>query len=120
MNGCRVGEDRFDVAEVNRQSDRAGALSGAFLAKLNQPLTAEFWQTQPPQLPFKKSEARRLRPANAFADFLEVLSVEANKIAKGLRAVSERTESTGGFPNRLSSDSWFPPREGGGGDGAFR
>ncbi len=35
-------------------------------------------------------------------------------------AVSERTESTGGFPNRLSSDSWFPPREGGGGDGAFR
>ena|SRR5208337_4769243 len=36
------------------------------------------------------------------------------------RAVSERTESTGGFPNRLSSDSWFPPREGGGGDGAFR
>ena len=25
-----------------------------------------------------------------------------------------------GFPNRLSSDSWFPPREGGGGDGAFR
>jgi len=37
-----------------------------------------------------------------------------------LRAVSERTESTGGFPNQLSSDSWSLPREGGGGDGAFR
>ncbi|SRR5208282_6529962 len=42
------------------------------------------------------------------------------RLPRSALAVSERTESTGGFPNRLSSDSWFPPREGGGGDGAFR
>jgi hypothetical protein len=51
MNSCRVGEDRFYVSEVNRHSDGAGALSGAFLAKLYQPVAAEFRQTQPPQLP---------------------------------------------------------------------
>ena len=44
---------------------------------------------------------------------------ERNSVGNA-RAVSERTELTGGFPNWLSSDSWFPPREGGGGDGAFR
>src|SRR5208282_1223532 len=49
------------------------------------------------------------------------LSAHINvSMTRDLLAVSERTESTGGFPNRLSSDSWFPPREGGGGDGAFR
>ncbi len=37
----------------------------------------------------------------------------------GTRAVSERTESVGGFSNRLVSDWSFPPREGGGGNGAF-
>ena len=42
MNSCRVGEDRFDVSEVNCQSDGTGTLSGAFLAKLYQPVTAEF------------------------------------------------------------------------------
>ncbi len=82
MNSCRVGEDRFYVSEVNRQSDGTGALSGAFLAKLYQPVAAEFRQTQPPQLPLEQSEARRLGPSNALADFLEVLLVEANKIAK--------------------------------------
>ncbi len=50
----------------------------------------------------------------------EVVSTIAPRPKASARAVSERTESTGGFPNRLSSDSWFPPREGGGGDGAFR
>jgi len=67
----------------NRQSDGA-ALSGAFLTKLNESLTVEFRQTQPPQLPLKKSEARRVGPSNTFADFLGVLSVEANQIPKGL------------------------------------
>src|SRR5271166_225581 len=37
-----------------------------------------------------------------------------------LRAVSERIESVGGFPNQLVSASSFAPREGGGGDGCFR
>jgi hypothetical protein len=41
VNSRRVGQDRFDVSEVNRQSDATGALSGAFFAKLNQPVTAE-------------------------------------------------------------------------------
>src|SRR5208337_2583539 len=37
-----------------------------------------------------------------------------------VRAVSERIESVGGFPNQLVSASSFAPREGGGGDGCFR
>src|SRR5271165_171710 len=37
-----------------------------------------------------------------------------------IRAVSERIESVGGFPNQLVSASSFAPREGGGGDGCFR
>src|SRR5271157_596959 len=57
----------------------------------------------------------------------EVRSAEAQSILKswrlldrGLsRAVSERTESVGGFPNQIISDSTFTPREGGGGDGSF-
>jgi len=53
------------------------------------------------------------------AEPMRVYSLQVGVPAQ-TRAVSERTESTGGFPNRLSSDSWFPPREGGGGDGAFR
>src|SRR5208337_3739764 len=44
-------------------------------------------------------------------------AVDVAAIDSGIRvrAVSERTESVGGFPNRLISASSFTPREGGGG-----
>ena len=40
VDGGSVREDGLDVAEVDRESDRASAFSGAFLAELNQFPTA--------------------------------------------------------------------------------
>src|SRR5208337_5650861 len=53
-------------------------------------------------------------------DELSAGSRGVDLLGETLRAVSERTESVGGFPNRLISASSFTPREGGGGDGSFR
>src|SRR5208337_2256969 len=62
-------------------------------------------QTRSPQLPLKRSEARLPGQSNAPADFLEVLSVDAIEIAKGLTVWGRRTADGSPRSMRRSTSS---------------
>ena len=82
MNRRRVREDCLDVSEVYSQRHGAGAFAGALLAELDQSLSTKFCKAKPAEPSLKKNQAGGLRPTDAFANFLKVVPMEADKVAK--------------------------------------
>jgi hypothetical protein len=82
VDGSGVGEDRFDVSEIDSQRYGTCSFARALLSEMDQRLAIELLKPQSSKASLKEIKARGLGPPDALAYFLEVFAMKANEIAE--------------------------------------
>jgi hypothetical protein len=84
VNGSGVGQDCLYVAWIHTDRNGSSTLSRSLFAKFYKPFAIKLPVTKLTKPSVKKGQTGILRPPDLLADFLKILSVNRDEIAKKL------------------------------------
>ena len=79
-SGC-VGENRFNVSQIDPESDWPSPFPGSILPELDQAFAIEFRQPETPKLPLEERKAGRFGTPDPLAYFTEIVPMLSNEVS---------------------------------------